>query len=107
TLTDIDPRNIPALDVTIDQLLVGDTSFGSARIKASARDEGWRLDQASLAGGALSLTTNGDWQRHVGLTQASLDIRIEGQGLAGLLQALGYDPAIRTRDASIQAALKV
>src|SRR5699024_10401409 len=57
TLTDIDPRNIPALDVTIDQLLVGDTPFGSARIKASARDEGWRLDQASLAGGALSLTT--------------------------------------------------
>lgn len=106
-LTDFDPRRLPALDVTIEQLRIGSTHFGTATIKASAIEHGWRLERATLSGGVLSLRASGQWLRRMGMTEARLDIQLEGRGLARLLKALGYDPLIRARHMSVEASLRI
>src|SRR5699024_2690267 len=73
TLANIDPARLPAVEIGIDSLRVGSTGFGTARINANAIKEGWRLTQAELAGGALSVDAAGQWTRHVGLTRARLN----------------------------------
>lgn len=107
TLIEIDPALLPALNVTIDRLRIGSTDFGTAQVRATAIKEGWQLDKASLTGGALTLKANGQWTRHVGLTRAQLDIRIEGQGVAQLTRALGFEPAIHAQYVSIDGDLKI
>lgn len=105
-LTDFDPRRLPAVDVSIERLHIASTAFGSATVKATRIDNGWKLHQATLTDGALAVEASGAWTRHVGLTQARLDVNIQGHGFARLLQTLGYDPAIRAQQVALQASLR-
>src|SRR5699024_2609418 len=86
---DFDPRELPGLDVRIDQLQVGTTDFGKARFKAATNGDGWTLQQALLTGGALDLKASGNWLRNVGMTSARLDLDLDGHGLANLVRAMG------------------
>src|SRR5699024_8362697 len=104
---DFDPRNLPGLDVRIDQLQVGTTEFGKARLKAVTDGDGWTLQQALLEGGALDLEASGDWQRNVGMTSGTLEFTLDGHGLANLVRAMGYSPPIRAKQINIQAKLRV
>lgn len=106
SLLDINPQNLPTVNITIDDLRIGSTHFGTAHIKAAAIDEGWRLHKASLSGGALTLAADGRWTRHVGLTEAQLGINIEGHGVAQLTRALGFEPAIHANHVAIHGNLK-
>src|SRR5699024_3341445 len=106
-ISDADPRSLPALDVTIDQLYLNAVDFGTVNIKASTMARGWHLERLALDGGALTLHASGDWSRHVGLTEARLDADIEAHGLARLLQAMGRTPPIRAQHAAGQATLQI
>lgn len=107
TTIDFDPALLPAVDLVIDQLYIGRTPFGRATIQATTLQHGWQLQQASLSGGALQVRAGGQWTRNVGLTRARLNLRIEGHGLSALMQALGFEPAIRAQKVTIQGALKI
>jgi len=107
-LAEFDPRRLPALTVAIANLYLDASDFGRAALRATTTANGIRLEQATLAGGDLSLDASGAWSRHVGLTQAQLDYVIEGTGLERLLQAvLGQAPGIEAQSVHTRGSLRI
>src|SRR5699024_6841236 len=107
-LAEFDPRRLPALTVAIANLYLDASDFGRAALRATTTANGIRLEQATLAGGDLSLDASGAWSRHVGLTQAQLDYVIEGTGLERLLQTvLGQAPGIEAQSVHTRGSLRI
>lgn len=104
---DVDPAELPHLDIFVGTVRVDDIDFGQAEVQASAQPGGWQLDRFQLADGALAGWATGRWMHENGLTRASAQTRFEGSGLSGLLRSLGYAPSVQAGTARLHARLNI
>jgi uncharacterized protein (TIGR02099 family) len=92
-LATVDPRSIPALDLSIAQVLRGTDVLGAWALKARPNPSGVRLSDLSINLKGLLVTGALDWQGPVGSTRSSFNGRIGGKNLADVLSAWGYAPS--------------
>jgi uncharacterized protein (TIGR02099 family) len=104
---EIDPDDLPHLDLFVANVQVDDTDFGQAEVKARAQPNGWQLDRFQLKNGALAGWATGRWIRDKGQTHASAQTRFEGAGMAGLLRSLGYPPSVTAESTRVHARLNI
>lgn len=103
----MDPATLPVLDVEVAALALAGDDFGRLEVKTAPLDDGLALERLNLSDGVMRLRTQGEWRRADGLTQASLNGRLKGGGIASLLQTLGYTANLRTDDAEIKTDLRL
>ncbi|WP_434456847.1 TIGR02099 family protein [Stutzerimonas urumqiensis] len=89
-LADIDPRQLPAADVTIEALYLGDARLGRWTGNLRPIAGGAALTDLSLELKGLTLTGALDWMP----ADSRFRGRVAGDNLADVLQAWGYEPSL-------------
>ena len=92
---DLAPQRLPAMDIQIDSLRIGERDLGASAIKASSRRrEGawfWSLDDMQLQVQGARLLASGDWKANA--MQLEIDLKIDNAGQA--LTKLGFPDSFR------------
>jgi uncharacterized protein (TIGR02099 family) len=91
-LRDVDPRQIPALDIRIAEVTQGAELLGAWSLKARPYAEGVRFSDLDLNLKGLQLTGDAGWQGAPGAATSWYQGRLQGKDLADVLLAWNYAP---------------
>ncbi|NWA07751.1 YhdP family protein [Pseudomonas gingeri] len=97
-LASADPRQIPALDISIDQLFQGQDLVGAWSLKARPTPKGVRLNDLDLGLKGMQLQGNGGWEGVPGSSNSWINGRVEGKNLADVLKAWSFAPTVTSED---------
>ncbi|HPT51426.1 MAG TPA: YhdP family protein [Accumulibacter sp.] len=97
-------KELPALDVVIDDFAVGASRFG--RLEVQAHNDGgvWRLTKVEIANPNGSLTGSGQWQ-FAGGKRMQLDFTLESSDAGKLLERLGHGGVVRGGVATLKGKI--
>lgn len=93
-LASVDPRNIPAMDIVIDQLFQGPDLIGAWSLKVRPTGKGIALNNLDMGLKGMVLSGNGGWEGVPGSTSSWYKGRIGGKNLADVLKGWGYAPSV-------------
>ncbi len=97
-LADVDPRQIPALNVSIDRVYQGDALLGAWSLKARPNANGVAFNDVAM--GLKGLQVEGDlgWEGLPGATNSWFKGRIGGGNLSDVLLAWNFAPTATSQD---------
>lgn len=85
-----DPRKLPPLDFTVDDLRMGALALGKAELKARPASEGLRVERFATRAPGFELTAAGDWIRtSAGRSRSQFEVDFSAGALGDLLGAFG------------------
>ncbi|MCY1481955.1 hypothetical protein D9M68_154980 [compost metagenome] len=93
-LAKVDPRQIPALDVKIAQLLRGDDLLGAFALKVRPTGQGVAFQELNLDLKGLKIGGDGWWEGAPGQTRSRYKGRLQGGDLAKVLEAWHFAPNV-------------
>lgn len=96
--------SLPALDVRVADLSVGEKRLGKLEAKARNHAVGWQLDSLLIENPDGSLSGKGDWRVRGG-QQTRLDFDLAAKDAGKLLDRLGYAGAMRRGEAKLNGKL--
>ncbi|MGV8919137.1 MAG: YhdP family protein [Pseudomonas sp.] len=96
-LVDVDPRQIPAMDIKIMQLFQGEQLVGAWSLKSRPTPTGIRLSDLSMGLKGMLLQGEGSWEGAPGATRSWYKGRIEGKNLADVLKGWGFAPTVTSQ----------
>ncbi|MBP9805263.1 MAG: TIGR02099 family protein [Candidatus Accumulibacter sp.] len=97
-------KELPALDIVVDDFTVGAHRFG--RLDVQAHNDGgiWRLDRIELRNDHGRLSGSGQWQVSAA-NRTQLDFTLESSNVGSLLERLGYAGAVRAGTAKLSGKI--
>jgi len=102
---DLDPRNLPNMQIYVSSLLLGSRVVGAVDLKATRVPQGIRFDDATILAESARAEAQGQWLKTVDGLRSTLDATIESKDVAATLKALNYTPFIEAKRGAIQADL--
>jgi len=89
-LADVDPQSLPAMDVAIKRISLGDDVLGAWTLKLRPVSAGVEFRDIALDLKGLKISGNGGWDG----AQTWYKGRLEGRNLADVLLAWGFAPSV-------------
>lgn len=86
----LDPKTLPPLHIWIQDLRLGDSQFGEARIEARPDELGLQIDQFDTRSPQLTIRGGGWWRLTAEGERSGLDITFSSEDLGKMLATLGY-----------------
>ncbi|MFO1371172.1 MAG: YhdP family protein [Candidatus Competibacteraceae bacterium] len=105
-ITSPDPRGLPPLALSADELHLNDKTLGRLRLVAIPYAEGIRLPEIILNSEQHQISGNGEWRAGNGGPASQLQATLRSPALGETLAAFGY-PDIRVARGETQAEIKV
>ena len=105
------PSRLPALDVSVDELVLGSVTVGSLTLAATnggtAASPVWALDRLVLANPAARLEAKGAWAlaRSGAARDTALDFRLEVRDAGALLERFGLAGTVRGGSGTLGGAV--
>jgi uncharacterized protein (TIGR02099 family) len=98
-------KELPALDIVADNLVVGDKKLG--RLELTAANEGldWRIDRVTLTTPEASLSADGLWRGAAAQQRTSVNLKLEIRDVGKYLARLGYPATVQRGSATLQGKL--
>ncbi len=93
-LAGVDPKSLPAVDISVDELFRGDELLGSGALKMRPGADGVAFQNLDLHLKGLKLMGSGGWDG----TRTWYKGRLEGGNLADVLLAWGFAPSTTSED---------
>ncbi|MGG2395878.1 YhdP family protein [Pseudomonas sp. SH1-B] len=93
-LADVDPRQIPALDINIERVERGDKVLGAWSLKVRPEEQGVRFDDLDLDLQGLKIGGSGGWRGTPGNVRSWYKGRLQGEDLSKVLQAWDFAPSV-------------
>lgn len=100
------PNQWPTVRFDIARLAMNGRTLGTARLRATPEEGGYRLDELRLSDGVLAGSVSGIWSRSRSSGRAALDFDLTSGAPDVLLQAFGYTPNIAAESAVISGSLR-
>ena len=100
-----DPRTLPGMNLTIDNLVVNDRDFGTLNLQASPVDEGLRVSRIVLDHPEWIVTGSGRWEMGVDRSTTSLDLALDSTNFNRLASALYGEAGVDVRETHFNANL--
>ena len=97
-LVSVDPTKIPALDITINQLFLGQDLVGGWSLKVRPTAKGIALNSLDMGLKGILLQGNGGWEGAPGATNSWFKGRIAGKNLADVLKGWGFAPSVTSEE---------
>ena len=97
-LVSVDPTKIPALDITINQLFLGQDLVGGWSLKVRPTAKGIALNNLDMGLKGILLQGNGGWEGAPGSTNSWFKGRISGKNLADVLKGWGFAPSVTSEE---------
>ncbi|MGL4316440.1 MAG: YhdP family protein [Pseudomonas sp.] len=91
-LAAVDPKQIPALDLRIDQVLQGNQLLGAWSLKVRPTPQGVQFNELNMGLKGMQLQGSVGWEGAPGSTRSWYKGRLEGKNLADVLLAWGFAP---------------
>lgn len=92
-LAGVDPRQVPALDVRIDQVVLGNSPLGAWSFKARPSTRGLGFSELDLDLRGLRITGSAGWEGSAESSASWYKGRMEGKNLADVLKAWNFAPS--------------
>jgi len=102
-LADVDPRQIPPLDIRIERVQRGDKVLGAWSLKVRPQQGGVRFDELDLDLQGLKLGGSAGWSGEPGSTRSWYKGRLQGEDLGEVLKAWGYAPSVTSESFRLDA----
>ncbi|KQQ67647.1 hypothetical protein ASF84_00430 [Pseudomonas sp. Leaf127] len=93
-LAGFDPRQVPALDLRINQVFQGEQLVGGWALKIRPTPSGLRFNDLSLGLKGLLLEGNGGWDGTPGAGSSWIKGHVAGKDLSDVLKAWGFAPTV-------------
>lgn len=90
----VDPRDIPALNITAGDFRYKDRRFGKLTLNASRQLQGLRLDQLRVEPESTSISLQGGWYVRGKSQHSNISLQLESADIGNTLTSLGYVGAI-------------
>lgn len=97
-LADIDPKDIPALDIAIDQLFQGPDLVGAWSLKIRPTAKGLAFNNLNLGLKGMQLNGTGGWEGAPGASSSWYKGRLDGKNIADVLKGWGFAPTVTSED---------
>jgi uncharacterized protein (TIGR02099 family) len=97
-LASVDPKKIPALDITINQLYQGNDLVGAWSLKVRPTAKGIALNSLDMGLKGILLQGSGAWEGAPGASSSWYKGRISGKNLADVLKGWGFAPSVTSRE---------
>ncbi|AZF35642.1 putative exported protein [Pseudomonas sp. R4-39-08] len=97
-LADIDPKDIPALDIAIDQLFQGPDLVGAWSLKVRPTAKGLAFNSLDLGLKGMQLNGAGGWEGAPGASSSWYKGRLDGKNIADVLKGWGFAPTVTSED---------
>ena len=97
-LAAVDPRKIPALDLTIRQLYQGPDLLGAWSLKVRPTSRGITLSSLNLGLKGMLLEGSGGWEGVAGNSKSWYQGRLGGGNLADVLKNWGFAPSVTSEN---------
>jgi uncharacterized protein (TIGR02099 family) len=97
-LASIDPKDIPALDIAIDQLFQGPDLIGAWSLKIRPTAKGLAFNNLDLGLKGMQLKGAGGWEGVPGDSSSWYKGRLDGKNIADVLKGWGYAPTVTSED---------
>lgn len=91
---EMDPRNVPPLDVQVDDLRYESRQFGKLRLETTRVANGVRIEQIVLNPKATSIVASGGWYISGAGHNSSIQAHIKSSDVGKTLKELGYVGAV-------------
>ncbi|PHN26769.1 YhdP family protein [Pseudomonas sp. ICMP 460] len=97
-LADIDPKDIPALDIAINQLFQGPDLVGAWSLKLRPTAKGLAFNNLDLGLKGMQLVGAGGWEGAPGASSSWYKGRLDGKNIADVLKGWGFAPTVTSED---------
>ncbi|MPQ86049.1 TIGR02099 family protein [Pseudomonas sp. MAFF 730085] len=97
-LADIDPKDIPALDIAINQLFQGPDLVGAWSLKLRPTAKGLAFNNLDLGLKGMQLVGAGGWEGSPGASSSWYKGRLDGKNIADVLKGWGFAPTVTSED---------
>ncbi|AZF46217.1 YhdP family protein [Pseudomonas sp. R2-7-07] len=97
-LADVDPKDIPALDIAIDQLFQGPDLVGAWSLKVRPTAKGLAFNSLDLGLKGMQLNGAGGWEGAPGASSSWYKGRLDGKNIADVLKGWGFAPTVTSED---------
>ncbi|MES2563817.1 MAG: AsmA-like C-terminal region-containing protein, partial [Pseudomonadota bacterium] len=98
-------RELPALDVVVDQFEYGQKQLGKLELNAIHQERDWRIERLHLTSADSALTADGVWQGWLTQPRTRLNVRIEASDVGAALERWKLPAAVRRGTAKIEGHL--
>ncbi|MCU7814408.1 MAG: TIGR02099 family protein [Candidatus Thiodiazotropha sp. (ex Rostrolucina anterorostrata)] len=102
---DLDPRGMPALNLSVEKLYINDNPMGKGNITWSKEADGITVDSLTLAGDSLDLSGQGYWRLTTKGHSTSLNLKLHTDSLGELQHTLGLTGGIEGAPTDVKAEL--
>lgn len=103
--TELDPRELPAMDLTVDKLFINDRNLGKFRLAWQKERDGITLNQLSLIGPRVDLSGQGYWRLTRKGHLTSFNLKGHVASLGELQKDLGIGSGIEGAPTDLKAEL--
>ncbi|NBF02411.1 TIGR02099 family protein [Pseudomonas sp. Fl5BN2] len=97
-LASVDPKNVPPLDIAIEQLFQGSDLIGRWALKVRPTAKGMGFNSLDLGLKGMQLQGEGGWEGQAGASSSWYRGRIAGKNLADVLKGWGFAPTVTSED---------
>jgi uncharacterized protein (TIGR02099 family) len=98
-------RNLPALDIIADNLVVADKNLGRLELIAVNEALDWRIEKLVLTGPESLLTANGTWQAWAQRPGVNVSFGLEIRDAGKYLDRIGYPRTLQRGQATLKGSL--
>ncbi len=85
-----DPRKLPPLDFSSEQLAYHDIELGRVTLEASPFERGLRIDRFAVRSPGFDASAQGTWRYADGMHESRSSLHVQSSELAPLLETFGY-----------------
>ena len=90
TTADIDPRDLPPLNLIVDKLSYKDLNLGLLKLILKPYEDGTYIEQLFALSDAFEIRGHGNWLRQDDVTRSALKLQVNGNDFGQLLSTIGY-----------------
>lgn len=105
TAVDEPLRELPGLDVTVDNFVLRGKALGRLELLATNRANTWQIEKLSLGSPDGTLTGDGQWRPSPSAPDTQLNFKLETANVGKLLDRLGYADAVRRGRARLEGSV--
>jgi len=99
------PRELPALDIVVDEFQHGQKQLGRLELNAVPQDRDWKIEKLRIANADAVLTADGVWQSWLTQPRTQVNVRLDVTDVGKALARWGMPPGIRSGTAKIEGHL--
>ncbi len=96
-VSDLNPEQIPNLNLRVDKLSVGTILIGDLTLKSHSNSEHWSIDYCRIDSPIYQLTINGEWVKKNKINHTGLQFKLHFNDLGKSLNTWGITPAVESK----------